>query len=388
MDRWPVVALAVLLSAPGGGFSTEQGLGVFQSFPTLVAPDSEGNLFDLADHRDKVIALHLCASWCSPCQVWAGGAAQLQATVDAAIGPGHFLQVDILTQGPTVVPSTQADAALWKSSFALPGVVLHAEGAPESPVSSFFQQIFDFYDEADQDFSIPKYFLLAPNCGGQTLLRGGPQGGSSLGDDTTITEASLANHIIRAWNESTCVRKVLVDQIDRCGGFAAPSAQFPDDPPLARSAAENFEVPAGQTWSVDTVRVAGNEGQEVAHVAIYADDKGAPGAEVCRRDNIPDSWLFAQRLGSLVLDPPCTVEAGSYWLEVQDFESPTWGWRGGLASPAGEFAFRDPSNILGTGCTDWGPSSTCWNTTEELCFRLEGAYFHDGFESGGTGAWN
>jgi hypothetical protein len=386
MNRLVGTALLLFLALPSTSRAFDQGLRVFQSFPQLVAPDSDGNLFDFADHRDKVIALHLCASWCAPCETWAGGAAQLQADVDAAIGPGNFLQVDLLVQGPTVQPSTQADAVLWKSGSALPGVVLHAEGTAGSALSNFFQEIFDFYGEAGQNLALPKYFLLAPSCGGQTLLRGHPQGGSTLADDTQLTQSSLANHVIRAWNESTCIRKVLVDQVDRCGGIASPSAQFPDDPELARSTAEDFEVPAGQSWRIETVRVAGNEGQEFAHLAIYADDNGVPGTEVCRRE-VTDSWPFAVRLGAFVLDPPCEVPAGKHWLEIQDVESPSWGWRGGLASPAGEFAFRDPSNILGTGCTDWGPSSTCWNTTEELCFRLEGAFFHDGFESGDTGAW-
>jgi hypothetical protein len=152
-------------------------------------------------------------------------------------------------------------------------------------------------------------------------------------------------------------------------------------------AADDFTVPAGQTWTLqrafvdgrqppppgpnttDTVNVAlfASAGTLAAASPIYSMQlSGVPGTVY------PDFTLDLP--GVQVLGP------GTYWFGAQavmDFDSNVanvWFW-GSVATQRGnKAAYRNPGDGFGSGCTAFAVMNTCVDnvTNPDLSFRLEG----------------
>ena len=59
-------ALALALAGIGGSVAAAPRIG--QPAPQVVMPELDGQVFDLAEARGKVVILSLWATWCAPCR--------------------------------------------------------------------------------------------------------------------------------------------------------------------------------------------------------------------------------------------------------------------------------------------------------------------------------
>jgi hypothetical protein len=151
-------------------------------------------------------------------------------------------------------------------------------------------------------------------------------------------------------------------------------------------AADDFIVPAGQTWLVNGVDVAGaysfNGGPaDSVGVYIYADASSLPGTPVFSQTAIiPASGLDTGNF-SLALSPPATLPAGTYWVSVQANQeiglTGQWFWRARSNALLMQSAWRNPGGGFDRNLcvTTWGrrtsDCSIAWNAPDQV-FRLNG----------------
>ena len=180
---------------------------------------------------------------------------------------------------------------------------------------------------------------------------------------------------------------VLYSQYNQPGEVAVSSQNF--GPPLAAAdsqAADDFIVPAGETWVIEQVEVAGaysaDGGEPTSVNLFFYNDAGAlPGEAIVTRKSIaPGSGLDT---GNLVvpLDPPVILQPGAHWLSVQandgDGNGGQWFWRTRKVRSNNYAAWRNPGWGFGNpycGAT-WGHHATiCFvsNDAPDQVFRLAG----------------
>ncbi len=124
-------------------------------------------------------------------------------------------------------------------------------------------------------------------------------------------------------------------------------------------AADDFTVPAGETYSIGFIEVNGSygagSGATNVDVIIYADSGGVPGAVACSYTSISPNTDADGDLG-FELPSNCELEAGTYWLSVvmaEDEASPvTWFWEPNASIEGSGFAWISPGGVL-TDCVTW-----------------------------------
>ncbi|MFL5735576.1 MAG: hypothetical protein ACJ78Q_20660, partial [Chloroflexia bacterium] len=178
--------------------------------------------------------------------------------------------------------------------------------------------------------------------------------------------------------------EVLYDQYDNPGFTGVTSQNFEAAYDGYDShAADDFVVPKGDTWTVDTVEVAGAYTGGIArsvNVYFYANDSFLPGNAVFTATNV--LYTPGPGDGDLVipLSPPAVLPGGAYWLEVQanqDLDpSGQWFWRDRRTLAYAWAAWRNPGGAFFTGCTDWDHRGLGCFLSEEApdqVFRLSGS---------------
>jgi hypothetical protein len=142
--------------------------------------------------------------------------------------------------------------------------------------------------------------------------------------------------------------------------------------------ADDFAVPAGETWSIQSVFVVGLGGVTPdlppgVNVFVYDDGGSTPGALVASRLGVPPgAGSSCESTGpcdlTIAVSPAVTLPPGDYWISVQadmssfpEGASWLWGFRNVIAGDPG--VWRQP---LG-GTPDW---STTFG--RDFQFRLEG----------------
>ncbi len=196
---------------------------------------------------------------------------------------------------------------------------------------------------------------------------------------------------------------VKVNQSISCGGKGIPSQTLPSVLAAVR-AVDDFTVPVGDPWSIDSVFAATviniQDVKEPPTVAVtFYSGPAAPTTEVCSYSGLELSPTqigpeFTDNL-MINLPVPCALGPGTYWVEVLgqvvsggDF----FFWMPGSTTSGSEYLWKDPEDIFFTGCTDWTPHTQCpvfGGPEHDLCFGLlsEGRVFRNGFESEDTGEW-
>jgi hypothetical protein len=395
-----LVALLAVSGAAGAGQPPQETFTLYRSFPDVAIPDQDGVVFRFRDHVDKLVVLHFCTSWCSPCQNWSSESALLQADLQAAIGAEHFLLVDALVENVSGGPSNQALAEAWKTTFGFPGPVLHAEGSTASPLYQLWLELNNYYQAAAQAIYIPYFVLLAPGCDNQIVVRASGVTPPQLAEELRIaSRADMVAVAAEVWAHLDC-REPIQHRLDRCATFGQPSTYDVLTGDVIDSAVA-FSIPAGTTWEIGAVTAVqltpeATSSATTADVRIFADTGGLPGGELCVRPDVTavgGSPGRYDRTLQFPVEPSCLLGGGSYWLSVRprtEIGQAEWLWQGGVLADEPDPAFRDPSDHFATGCLDWTSGGACFGSAPELCYLIEApiALFTDGFETGDVARWS
>jgi hypothetical protein len=147
-------------------------------------------------------------------------------------------------------------------------------------------------------------------------------------------------------------------------------------------AADDFIVPAGQTWEITEVDVLGEYDNKTGpaasfHVFVYENGAGdLPGILVASRLESPYTGTndFV-----ITLTEPVTLPEGHYWVSVQARQDITqagfWLWHNRTLQANFGAAWQNPGNGFGTGCVVWIRRVTCAllaQTAPDQVFRLIG----------------
>ncbi len=142
-----------------------------------------------------------------------------------------------------------------------------------------------------------------------------------------------------------------------------------------RLAADDFTVPSGQSWIVETVRADTDGGAEPAtfNIRFYTDAAQLPGAIVADRPNVV---ALSHAPEVVDLGSPVSLSPGTYWVSVQ---SPLDGWLWGNRSVvSGNMAAWSGTPPPAAGCmaglTGWFPRARDCTTSggPDQRFRLDG----------------
>jgi hypothetical protein len=175
---------------------------------------------------------------------------------------------------------------------------------------------------------------------------------------------------------------VLYDQYNNPANFDVTSQDFEaafdtsDD-----QGADDFVIPAGQTWSIEGVDVDGEyDGGPAAsfHVFFYDNAAFLPGTLVCSR--LANPFTIGPSAGDAVitLTSPCVLGPGTYWVSVQarqDFgPAGQWFWQNRTVQTGNASAWQNPGGAWGTGCATWNVKTLCIpvQVGPDQVFRLNG----------------
>jgi hypothetical protein len=175
---------------------------------------------------------------------------------------------------------------------------------------------------------------------------------------------------------------VLYDQYDNMGFSSFPSQDFEtalDN--FDAQGADDFIVPAGETWNINEVDVygdysAGSVGSESFHIFIYQDAAGLPGPVVYTALN--QSYTSGNNIDFVItLSTPAVLTEGTYWVSVQsrmDYNgNDQWFWKDRSVQNNNPAAWQNPGDGFGTGCTAWNVRTNCLGSSgPDYVYRLVG----------------
>src|SRR5438093_2452117 len=173
-----------------------------------------------------------------------------------------------------------------------------------------------------------------------------------------------ALHSVRVLPPPKAPQVVLYDQYDNAGSNATFSGTFTDFTGFDSDLADDFVVPGGQTWNVDSIDADGvyfNGGGPANsfNVFIYSDSGGLPGTQVYSTTNQP--WVQSGSTFTVTLSPAAVLSAGTYWIEIQANMTfavgGQWGWTDRTVQSNSPAAWQNPGGGFGV-CLTWGQRGT------------------------------
>lgn len=142
---------------------------------------------------------------------------------------------------------------------------------------------------------------------------------------------------------------------DTAGIVATRYANLPAGADIAH-AADDFTVPAGESWvisGVDTTGFSNNNAPDLYGVRIYRNDGGLPGDVVFSWTGTPSNGLDPA-LQEIVFDAGPTLTTGTYWLSVHgiynngaDIAFDRWNWSTGPVQFGEEWVLEDTAAFFG-----------------------------------------
>ena len=146
--------------------------------------------------------------------------------------------------------------------------------------------------------------------------------------------------------------------------------------------ADDFEVPAGETWIIDSAYFGGGywngagPGTGFGNMKIYEDAPGAPGTELF---DLPACPVVDDGAGNLdiTLTTPIVLTEGIYWMAWQhtvDFATGgQWGVQPHMAAYGTVWYWINPGGGFGSG-TDWQACTAMWpgNAGTDLTYAVYG----------------
>src|SRR5438128_4444364 len=173
---------------------------------------------------------------------------------------------------------------------------------------------------------------------------------------------------------------VLYDQYNNASTVATLSATFTDFPTFSSDLADDFVVPGGQTWNVESIDADGVyfNGPGPANswnVFIYTDSSTLPGTQVYSILNTTVTVVGTTFTVNLV--PAAVLAAGTYWIEIQanmTFGTEgEWGWTDRTVQSNNTAAWQNPGGGFGI-CPTWTRKLTCVPTAggPDQVWRING----------------
>ena len=195
----------------------------------------------------------------------------------------------------------------------------------------------------------------------------------------TLTSGLASAHLLPILPMPQAPQVVLYDQYNNAGPNATRSATFTDLPDFSTDLADDFVVPAGQTWNVQSIDADGTYafGPGPAtdwNVVIYTDSGGLPGTQIFSATNQP--VVVVGTTFTVNLPVAAVLSAGTYWIEIQanmTFNPQgEWEWTDRILQSNLGAAIRNPSGAVGCG-TDWIRKIFCVESMDpDQVYRLNG----------------
>ena len=178
---------------------------------------------------------------------------------------------------------------------------------------------------------------------------------------------------------------VLYNQNNHDGGGFMVSQNFVDFSGIYDNydsqGADDFRVPKGETWTIQTVIVTGVYSESSSpgpafseNVTIYNDAAGTPGTVVTTVTvkGLDTAGSFSIPVGSIVLTK------GRYWLSVQANMAYDpdgfWSWESRTDQRRSGAVWRNPGDGFHTGCIVYKPVANCLDIAPpDFMFKLKGA---------------
>ena len=178
---------------------------------------------------------------------------------------------------------------------------------------------------------------------------------------------------------------ILYDQTGTVTTVGYASQQFGDFPTYSCQLADDFVVPAGVQWTIQTIVAPGQltatGGFTTALVEFYNNSSTLPGTVVATQTaTVTD----AGGLVTATLAPTVVLNPGTYWVSVSvigDFATlGQWYWYTSTSTNGSNMAWQNPGNGFGTGYTTWTPGATVWaGSNYDLAFQLNGTSSTSGY---------
>src|SRR5438093_9646192 len=147
------------------------------------------------------------------------------------------------------------------------------------------------------------------------------------------SSGAIGGHFVQVPPSPQAPQVVLYDQYDNASTVATLSATFTDFPTFSSDLADDFVVPGGQTWNVESIDADGVyfNGFGPANswnVFIYTDSSTLPGTQVYSILNTTVTVVGTTFTVNLI--PAAVLTAGTYCIEIQanmTFGTEgEWGW--------------------------------------------------------------
>lgn len=171
---------------------------------------------------------------------------------------------------------------------------------------------------------------------------------------------------------------------------SAPSQLIPDFGGALLQSADDFIIPEGSQWTINSVVAFGGANNSPlltsATVVIYENNGGFPGAIVYDSGAIAPTSAPTNVNLSLDLPEQIVLESGTYWLSVYanlNFlpDETQWFWLTQAGLIGNSNLFRDTADLFGTGAIDWVPTNLVFGgDPEDQIFQIYGTV-----DSGSTG---
>lgn len=189
---------------------------------------------------------------------------------------------------------------------------------------------------------------------------------------------------------------VIYDQLSEIGQNYMSSHAFtdPGSADYITYAADDFIVPAGESWNIAYVDIAGayfewnGNAIDALDLTFYSDDNGIPGAALHTLSGLTGYNEILLDTNSHIskyeISLPETIvfTEGHYWIGVQASSDNNvtgqWGWCTHVdLTIESEFQWKNPGDGYGTGFTGWTPASNIvWGD-----FNLAFAFYGEGLDN-------
>lgn len=199
--------------------------------------------------------------------------------------------------------------------------------------------------------------------------------------------AAVAAAVVAVVAPASASAEVLFNNVDETSPESITSQDFnAANDAFDAMAADDFVVPAGETWQISGALVRGRStGSTVATsaiVKIFADAGGSPGAEVFSGTAAATDF---PRMNLTFTGPSLT--AGTYWFGASAVLDPgttppfsQWFWAENSEQFGAKAVFRNPGDGFNTGCTTFTVKGSCgfsgdavpFHTAPDLSFNLSG----------------